>query len=137
MVAEARCLWERRQARPGVAPWGWYQSQLEAKLGWAMWVHEALQRKFVSQYQIGPHRVDFAFPLAKIVVEADGVAYHSGIAARWRDFKRDRYMKGRGWRVIRFEQDQIERGAAACAESIARALARPRTAALSSVFTFF
>lgn len=55
-------------------------------------------------------RVDFAFPDAMVVVEADGYRYHSGAAAWARDRARENVLTARGWRVYRVtHQDLLAR----------------------------
>ena len=56
-----------------------------------------------TQYKIGPFTVDFAFPERRVVIEADGAAYH----AAEKDGRRDQYLRRQGWRVLRFSGSQI------------------------------
>ena len=45
-------------------------------------------------------RVDFAYPEAKLAIEADGYRYHSGRTAWQRDRVRRNALTSRGWRVL-------------------------------------
>ena len=45
-------------------------------------------------------RADFAFPEQRVVIEADGFAYHSGHRAWRRDLARRNTLTNLGWRVI-------------------------------------
>lgn len=54
-------------------------------------------------------RLDFAYQLHMIAVELDGVAYHSGESAEKRDRRRDHQLGALGWRVVRFDWDEVTR----------------------------
>ena len=58
------------------------------------------------QHPIGPFIADFACVRARLVVEIDG-ATHSADVERDYDARRDRYMRVRGWYVLRFRNDDI------------------------------
>jgi very-short-patch-repair endonuclease len=59
-------------------------------------------RKFRRQLPIGPWIADFACVEARLIIEADGSQHGDG-----RDLNRDADLKGRGWRVLRFWNDDI------------------------------
>lgn len=73
------------------------------------------------QVPIGPFRADFLVELvrARLVVEADGAAYHTAPEDVEYDRRRDDYMKRSGFDVIRFTGSQIVRDAPACARAVA------------------
>lgn len=52
--------------------------------------------------QIGPYRVDFLWRDAGLIVEADGLAFHSGRGTVYRDTRRENYLRRQGNEVIRF-----------------------------------
>lgn len=54
-------------------------------------------------------RVDFVYPELRVVVEVDGSRWHTGRRARIRDAERDNYLNIRGWIVLRFWFDLVER----------------------------
>jgi len=58
---------------------------------------------FRRQHPIPPYIADFACAEAMVGVEADG-GQHAGSA---RDLRRDRFMEGLGWRVLRFWNNGI------------------------------
>lgn len=58
--------------------------------------------KFRRQHRIGRYIVDFYCVEVKLAVEVDGSA-HSGEAARLRDEERERNLRERGIRIIRFQ----------------------------------
>ncbi|MEX1183569.1 MAG: DUF559 domain-containing protein, partial [Gemmatimonadota bacterium] len=51
--------------------------------------------------------VDFCWIMHKLVVEIDGLAYHSTRAAQRRDRRRDATLTASGWRVLRFSWDDV------------------------------
>ena len=52
-------------------------------------------------------RIDFAYPNRKIAIELDGAAYHSGQLAKRRDRRRDTRLGDLGWRVLRFDSNDV------------------------------
>lgn len=52
-------------------------------------------------------RVDFCFPHARLVVEADGFAFHSDRAAYRSDRARMNELERLGWRVLRFTWEDV------------------------------
>jgi hypothetical protein len=54
-------------------------------------------------------RVDFAYPARWIAVELDGAIFHSGELAERRDRRRDNGLGALGWRVLRFNWDDVTR----------------------------
>lgn len=54
-------------------------------------------------------RLDFAYPHRMIAIELDGVAYHSGKSAKQRDRQRDNQLGALGWRILRFDWDDVTR----------------------------
>jgi hypothetical protein len=66
----------------------------------------------VSQYQVADHghevaRVDFCWPDERLVVEADGYAYHSNREHYRRDRRRTNELARLGWRVLRFTWEDV------------------------------
>jgi primosomal protein N' (replication factor Y) len=59
--------------------------------------------KFRRQHPIGPFIVDFACIKSRLVVEADG-GQHNGNTA---DAQRTEWLARRGWRVLRFWNNEI------------------------------
>jgi very-short-patch-repair endonuclease len=69
--------------------------------------------------------VDFLFAAQRVVVEADGWAYHRSRAAFERDRERDAALALAGHRVLRFTDRQVEREPRTVAAAIAAALSAP------------
>lgn len=63
----------------------------------------------ISQYPVGKYRIDLSFPAYKIAIECDGKAYHSSPSQKAHDRKKDRYLRSKGWTVLRFSGRKIHR----------------------------
>ena len=67
----------------------------------------------VSQYEVRDRwgvfvaRVDLCWPRARLVVEADGYAFHSDRLAYRRDRERLNELERLGWRVLRFSWEDV------------------------------
>jgi hypothetical protein len=71
---------------------------------------------------------DFAWPIAKVIVEAEGFQFHSGREAWENDIARYNLLALRGWTVLRLTRDHLRDGGEEFATSLARAIAKnPRT----------
>lgn len=80
---------------------------------------EGLGKHLRTQFEIGNKRVDFAFPIAKLVVEADGKEYHrANITQLENDLQRDKYLARRGWKIIHIEGLAIRRNLKLCLDTI-------------------
>jgi very-short-patch-repair endonuclease len=64
--------------------------------------------KFRLQHPIGRCIVDFYCAAAKLVIEINGEAHSMGERPE-RDLRRDAWLKGRGFRVIRFSATDVIR----------------------------
>jgi very-short-patch-repair endonuclease len=60
--------------------------------------------KFSRQVPIGPYVADFLCPAARLVVEIDG-PLHKEPDRLAKDAERNRYLRGEGFRTIRFNHD--------------------------------
>jgi very-short-patch-repair endonuclease len=68
----------------------------------------------VPQHQVSSDgkvcaRLDFAYLNRRIAIELDGAVHHSGHIARKRDRLRDARLGDLGWRVLRFDWDDVTR----------------------------
>lgn len=93
-------------------------------------VRLALKRRrvfFREQYPIGPYRADFYLPAHRLVIEADGAAWHSSPRQRSRDARRDVFMRARGLRIARLTGREICRDADAAVARVLRRLLLPRS----------
>lgn len=74
--------------------------------------------KFVRQMPIGPYVADFCCREARLVVELDGAQH----AASERDGRRDSYLVGQGYGVLRFWNQEVMGGIDDVCETILAAL---------------
>ena len=63
---------------------------------------------YVAQYAVGGYCADFFIPDKMLIVECDGFYWHSKAGAREHDAERDKYLKRRGYKVIRLGEDEIK-----------------------------
>jgi very-short-patch-repair endonuclease len=62
--------------------------------------------RFRRETPIGPYIADFAWLSARIVIEVDGDS-HETDQGRAHDMRRDAFMKGHGFTVMRFDNHQV------------------------------
>ena len=78
---------------------------------------------FRRQKPIGPYIVDFSCEQARLVIELDGGGHYTD-EQREKDSKRTADIEGRGLKVLRFSNREVDRNFAGVCECIERALAR-------------
>jgi very-short-patch-repair endonuclease len=93
-------------------------TRAELKL-WNRLRSHALGHKFVRQFPIGPYVVDFTCRERRLVIEVDG-GQHADNA---RDALRDRWLRDRGYRILRFWNNEVLANADGVLQVIAAALA--------------
>ncbi|WP_386065952.1 endonuclease domain-containing protein [Tahibacter sp. UC22_41] len=93
-------------------------TEAERRLWFHLRAHRFEGQKFRRQQALGPYVVDFVHFAARLVVEADGSQH--GESAR--DSTRDAWLASRGFRVLRFWNDEILQRTEAVIEAIAAAL---------------
>ena len=64
--------------------------------------------KFLRQYPIPPYIVDFVCREKKTIIEIDG-GQHNQLIDREYDLKRTEFLKARGYKVISFWNDDIDK----------------------------
>jgi very-short-patch-repair endonuclease len=62
--------------------------------------------QFYRQRIIGSYIVDFFCPQVGIVIEVDGSQHYTSEATE-SDRKRDKYMKARGFKVLRYDDNEV------------------------------
>jgi very-short-patch-repair endonuclease len=77
---------------------------------------------YVFQYPFKRAVMDFAFPDARLCVEADGIYWHSLPNVQEKDAMRDQLFHNHGWIAIHFTGDEIRESAERCVDVIERAL---------------
>jgi very-short-patch-repair endonuclease len=94
------------------------ESPIEEVLMLSLNTRSSLIGEFVQQYEVGPYRMDFAFPRAKLYVEADGRHHRRDPAQIAHDQKRGVYLASLGWTVLRFTGQQIYESSAEIAQRV-------------------
>jgi len=78
------------------------------KVEWKLWSRLNRRQlagfKFRRQAPIGPYVVDFYCPALRLVIEVDGPHHDE---TELEDAERDRWLKARGYRVLRFSADEV------------------------------
>ncbi|MCZ6898673.1 MAG: DUF559 domain-containing protein [Bacteroidetes bacterium] len=64
------------------------------------------EKKFRRQHSLGKYTVDFFCFDEKLVIEVDGKS-HDNIGSQNYDFERDNWLKKRGYRVLRFTNQEV------------------------------
>ena len=83
-------------------------------------LHEAaLPYKLRRQHPVGPYVLDFAVVGRKLAIEVDGGQHATNTT---RDAARTSYLEARGWRVVRFWNNDVLNNTAGVVEAIAREL---------------
>ncbi|MEJ1970472.1 MAG: endonuclease domain-containing protein [Rhizomicrobium sp.] len=83
---------------------------------------------FRRQSRVGSYIADFACKGSRLVVELDGAQHGEADSAAY-DRVRTAYLESRGYRVLRFWNDEVFRNREGVVESILRALVPTRPAA--------
>jgi very-short-patch-repair endonuclease len=77
----------------------------ESKL-WSRIRNDQLGINFRRQHAVGKYISDFCSPQAKLVIELDGSQHMEQDASQY-DAERTRYLESRGYRMIRFWNNQV------------------------------
>jgi very-short-patch-repair endonuclease len=67
-------------------------------------------------------RVDFAYPEARLAIEADSYRYHSGLGSWSRDRARNNHLIALGWRVLAVTVDELRENPRSVADQVAQCL---------------
>ena len=78
--------------------------------------------KFRRQVPIGRYVADFMCLRHRLIVEADGPLHDAE-----KDERRDAWLRGQGFRVLRFTNEQIEKGPGLVLAAIEHAVEAPMT----------
>lgn len=84
------------------------------------------------QHPVGRYRLDFAIPSKRIAIELDGHEYHKTKYQRTHDAKRDRWLFGEGWHVLRFTGSEIYGDLDRCIDEICALVGVKRLTTLQS-----
>ena len=101
-----------------------YQTDAEKRL-WRYLRNRGLEgRKFRRQHPVGPYIVDFACLEKRLIIELDG-GQHALQSEK--DAERTEYLESRGFRVLRFWNNQVLKETSAVLEVILSVLAENDT----------
>ena len=75
-------------------------------LFWSLVKGNAMGQRCLRQHIIGDYIVDFLFRKSGVVVEIDG-GYHFTEEQRINDAQRTKWLENRGYKVIRFTNEQV------------------------------
>lgn len=81
-----------------------HQTSDETRLWYLLRAKRFYGYKFKRQMPIGPYIVDFACFRGRLIVELDGGQHADDVGY---DDKRTKYLNARGWRVIRFWNNEL------------------------------
>ncbi len=84
-------------------------------------IRECLQQfhiKFRQEAKIGRYHADFLIENMRIIIECDGVYWHSLKHSYDRDRKKDLFLKQKGYKVFRFPEEDINKSPLTCLEKI-------------------
>ncbi len=76
----------------------------------------------VRQYAVAGVRLDFAYPLLKLGIEADSRIWHGGRTDVQRNSEKANRLVACGWRVLRFTSFDVRRRPAYVVETVAQPL---------------
>ena len=80
------------------------QTDAEGKLWHLLRRRNLAGAKFRRQHSIGPYIVDFACTAMRVAIELDGGQHVQQLEY---DDRRTAFLRARGWRVLRFWDDQV------------------------------
>lgn len=63
------------------------------------------------------YKIDIANPVRRIAVEVDGMS-HRAVSRQEQDTKKDRFLAGNGWTVLRFSNQQVMDDLEACVRTV-------------------
>jgi len=84
------------------------QTEHESKLWYNLRSRFLDDLKFRRQYKIGKYIVDFYCPAKKLVIELDG-GHHAEKENIIKDNQRQKWIENKGYRVLRFENSEIDK----------------------------
>jgi very-short-patch-repair endonuclease len=107
----------KRQISPHAAPLRRHSTDAERLLWSRLRARRLGGWKFRRQHTIGPHIADFVCLERKLIVEADG-GQHNEITDR----VRSEFLRGKGFRIVRYWNHDILRNIDGVLESLLRTL---------------
>jgi very-short-patch-repair endonuclease len=93
----------------------------ETRLWQVLRKHQIQDARFRRQHLIGPYIVDFCAPRLKLVIEVDGGQH---IDQHEYDCQRTAFLESKGYRVLRFWNNEVEDDLNAVAQVITETIAQ-------------
>jgi len=106
------------------------QRQLATALGWPMEVAVRTGMPRGSGYPTC-YKLDIADPTSKVGIEVDG-ASHGLLARKAQDAKKERFLAGLGWTVLRFSNQDVTERLAACVQTVRSTTSKSKAPTLTS-----
>lgn len=78
--------------------------------------------KYAKEFSISRWTIDIAFPEYRIAVEADGSYWHGLKNVKEKDRRKDKDLKQRGWTILHFREDEINKNVSRCVDVIEKHL---------------
>lgn len=63
--------------------------------------NEFADKAYEQEYNVGVYAIDFAWPHKKLAIEIDGAQHERFEEYRLRDARKDKYLEGKGWTILR------------------------------------
>jgi very-short-patch-repair endonuclease len=98
------------------------ETQAERKLRRGLAAIAVPGSHFRRQAPIGPYVVDFASHRYRLVIEVDG-GQHAAAAGRTRDKRKERFLRQRGYRILRFWNNEVLENLEGCLALVRQAVA--------------
>lgn len=95
---------------------------------WEVW-QRSTKIRLTPQHPVLGYRIDFAHLPTMTAIEIDGYYFHSDQERFRKDRQRDRELTQAGWRVIRFDCDEVSENVRQCVEQVIGFIRSQRAAA--------
>lgn len=79
---------------------------------------DSLNVDYEQQFKIGRYLCDFTLPEHKLVIECDGIYWHSSAKQQATDKRKNEYLMDQGYTVLRLSGDTIRESPTQCKEAI-------------------
>lgn len=102
------------------------QLALAAALGWPM--EQAIRTGTSGREGAGYpscYKVDIANPVLKVAIEVDGNSHNTEVG-KARDAKKDAFLAGLGWRVLRFSNERVTEDLEGCVREVLSSISKSK-----------
>lgn len=102
------------------------QLLLASALGWSI-EHVVLTGMPRGSPYPSCYKLDVACPELKVGIEIDGLSHHA-LERKRQDRKKDDFLTGLGWIVLRFRNAEVEKHLNECVQTVLSTISKPRPA---------